>query len=327
MSTSESLDWESLAERIGARHRGRDSLVRGVAVIGDYARSQVWDASLLQILLFRHRNEALIDEGGVSEENGVSVTVDSITSGSLVELESLLHVEPLAGNLADMHSLRMADPTLREVLTSLRDRYYSAEGRQVRAARSLQRARVALDDYQSTGRPIEAIEAVRLGIFPAVSALVSEPVDVLRLPRRTRAASRLLKLPELWPDISQALELDQADASGLAERWKSVDALHSLARSHLDARLPEVGAALVPRLERALIPARRGSDALLSQGDVVGATWCAVSAAAELDGVVEAASPGWRERDDYGRRAEDVYGLPSADRLRRVCVAVQARIG
>ena len=253
MAATEAPEWEALAERISARHRGRDSLVRGVAVIGDYARNQTWEASLLQILLLRHRNDPLIDEGGVIEENGFSVTVDSITSGSLVELEELLHVEPLAGNLADMRTLRMADPTLRDILARFRDRYYSAEGRQSRAGRSLQRARVALDDYESTGRPIEAIEALRSGIFPAVSALVGEPIDYLRMPRRLRAGGRLLKLTSLWPDIDEALTLQETN---LEQRWSAAESLHALAISHLDARMPEVGAALFPRLERALIPAR-----------------------------------------------------------------------
>ena len=324
MSTTERPDWEALAERISARRRGRDPLVRGVAVVGDYARNQVWDGSLLQILLFRHRSEAMIDEGGVVEENGVSVTVDSITSGALVELEELLHVEPLAGNLAGMRSLRMADPTLREILAAFRDRYYSAEGRQLRASRALQRARVALDDYESADRSIEAIEAVRSGIFPAVCALVDEPVDVLRMPRRLRSGGRLLKLTSLWPEISEALELEAGD---LDERWAAVELLHSLAKSHLDARMPEVGAALLPRLERALIPARRVSEALAAVGDIAGAAWASLSAAAELDGVIEAASPGWRGRDDYRRRSEDVYRRPSSAGLRRVCVEVQSRVG
>ena len=323
MAAPERADWEALAERIGARHRGRDSLVRGVAVVGDYARHQVWSGSLLQVLLFRHRSEALIDEGGVVEENGVSVAVDSITSGSLVDLEELLHIEPLAGQLADMHALRMADPTLRDVLAALRDRYYSADGRQSRAARSLRRARVALDDYEATARPIEAIDAVRSGIFPAVSALVGEPVDFLRMPRRLRAGGRLLKLPGLWSQIDEALQIERLGAEA---RWTAVESLHSLARSHLDARMPEVGAALLPRLERALIPARRGSEALVEEGDVAGAGWVAVSAAAELDGVVEAASPGWRERDDYGRRSLELYGRPSVDALRHICVEIQRRI-
>ncbi len=323
MSPPESPDWEALAERIGTRHRGRDSLVRGVAVVGDYARNQVWDASILQILLFRHRSEALIDEGGVVEENDVPVTVDAVTSGSLVELEELLHLEPLAGHLADMHTLRMADPTLRDVLATLRDRYYSAEGRQLRARRALQRARVGLDDYEAGGRPIDAIEAVRSGIFPAASALVGEPIDYLRLPRRLRAAGRLLKLPTLWPDLQEALELERAS---LDKRWAAVESLHALAISHLDARMPEVGAALVPRLERALFPARRGSKALVAQGDASGAVWTAISAAAELDGVVEAASPGWRERDDYRQRSLNVYGESRSQVLRRICVELGSRI-
>lgn len=326
MTSAEASNWEALAERISARHRSRDSLVRGVAVIGDHARNQVWEGSLLQILLFRHRDDPLIDEGGVVEENGVSVTVDSITSGSLVELEELLHVEPLAGNLADMRSLRMADPTLRDILATFRDRYYSAEGRQSRAARSLQRARVALDDYESTGLPIEPIEALRSGIFPAVSAIVGEPVDFLRLPRRMRAGGRLLKLTNLWPEISEALGLAEVAEVNLDGQWSAVESLHALARSHLDARMPEVGAALFPRLERALIPARRAGEALSAAGDHSGAVWTSLSAAAELDGVIEAASPGWRERDDYRRRSADVYGQPSVAPLRRACVEVQSRM-
>ncbi len=323
MADSASAEWQALAERISARHRGRDSLIRGVGVIGDYARSQVWDASLLQILLFRHRDEALIDEGAVTTENGVSVTVDSITSGSLVELEELLHLEPLAGQLADMHTLRMADPTSRDILATFRDRYYSAEGRQLRAARALQRARVSLDDSEAAARPIDALEAVRSGIFPAVSAIVSEPVDVLRMPRRMRAAGRLLKLTDLWPRVQDALQLDEV---GAERRWASVDLLHSLAKSHLDARMPEVGAALLPRLDRARNPARLGSEALLEVGDASGATWTAIAAAAELDAIIEAASPGWRERNDYQQRAVDVYGSPSITELRRVCVEVQSRV-
>ena len=323
MSTAENPNWEALAERISARQRSRDSLVRGVAVVGDYARNQAWEGSLLQILLFRHRSDPLMYEGGVIEENGVLVAVDSITSGSLVELEELLHVEPLAGNLADLRALRMADPTLRDILAAFRDRYHSAEGRRLRAARSLQRARVALDDYESTDRPIEAIEAVRSGIFPAVSAVVGEPIDYLRMPRRLRAGGRLLKLTSLWPGISEALDLAQTD---LEQRWPDVEALRSLAKSHLDARMPEVGVALLPRLDRALIPARRASEALSAAADISGAAWATLSAAAELDGVIEAAAPGWRERDDYARRSEDVYGRPSVAALRRACVEIESRM-
>ncbi len=320
-----SAEWELLAERISARHRSRDSLVRGVGVVGDYARNQAWDGSLLQILLFRHRDEALIDEGGISDENGVSVVIDSITSGTLVELEELLHVEPLAGNLADMHTLRMADPTLRDILAAFRDRYYAAEGRQRRASHAMQRARVALDDYEATDRPVHAIEAVRTGVYQAASALVGEPVDFLRLPRRMRAAGRLLKLLDLWSRVADALLPEQSE-DDVRSRWAAVESLHSLARSHLDARLPEVGAALVPRLERAVTPAKAGRDALQSAGDLSGAAWVAIAAAADIDNVVEAASPGWRERHDYGERARLIYGEPNIDALRSICVELQRRV-
>lgn len=323
MSNSDGAGWELLAERIGARRRGRDSLVRGVVVVGDFARGQAWDASLLQIMLFRHRTEALLDEGAIVEENGFSVTVDSITSGSLVELEELLHLEPMAGHLADMRTLRMADPTLRDVLAAFRDRYYSADGRQLRASHALQRARVALDDCESTHRTFHGVDAVRTGIFQTVSALVGEPVDFLRMPRRLRAAGRLLKLTDLWPRVSDGLHLSERD---LSECWTAVDDLHSLCRAHLDARMPEVGAALVPRLERAVIPARRASDSLSAVGDENGAAWSAITAAADLDAVVEAASPGWRERNDYRQRANAVYGEPDLDQLRSLCVELQRRI-
>lgn len=322
--SSDALDWQALAERISARRRSSDSLIRGVAVVGDYARNQVWDGSLLQILLFRHHDEPHIDEAGASDENGVLVAVDTITSGSLVALEDLLQLEPLAGGLADMRTLRMADPTLREILAAFRDRYYSAEGRQQRASRALQQARVSLDDFAASGRPIDAVNALRLGIVPAVSALSGEPVDLLRAPRRLRAAGRLLKLPQLWPDVEAALNLN---AVGAAELWPAVDELHSLAISHLDARMPEIGPALMPRLERALTPAKRGSQSLTAANDRAGAAWTAIAAAAELDGVIEAASPGWRERDDYQRRAAAVYGTPDAKALRRIAVQVQAKVG
>ncbi|MYJ02469.1 MAG: hypothetical protein F4102_09590 [Chloroflexi bacterium] len=318
-------EWAKLAERVGARHRSRDSLVRGVGVVGDYARNQVWDGSLLQIVLFRHRDQALIEEGGIAEENGVRVVVDSITSGALVELEELLHVEPLAGNLADMHTLRMADPTLRDVLARLRDRYYSAAGRQQRAAHALQRARVALDDYEATQLPVHAVESVRTCLFQAVSAFVGEPLDFLRLPRRMRAGGRLLKMLDLWSQVSEALRLSD-DADVLQERWSAVDGLYSLCRAHLDARMPEVGAALVPRLERGIAPARSGSEALSGAGDLTGAHWTALAAAAEIDGIVEAASPGWRERTDYRERSLAVYGAPDAEALRRVSVDLQRRL-
>lgn len=324
MSSSDSAPWESLAERISARHRGRDSLIRGVGVVGDYARNQVWDASLLQILLFRHRSEAFVDEGAMVEENGISVVVDTITSGSLVELEELLHLEPMAGHLADMKTLRMVDPTLRDLLAAFRDRYYSADGRGLRASHALQGARVALDDAEATGRPFHSVDAVRSGMFQAASAMVGEPVDYLRMPRRLRAAGRLLKLTELWPQVAEALHLSEMDVGTC---WSAVDSLYALCRSHLDARLPEVGAALVPRLERALDPARIASDSFAGTADQTAAVWAAVSAAAEIDSVVEAASPGWRERADYQQRAAAIYGEPSVGDLRGLGVQLQHRVG
>ena len=323
-----SAEWELLAERISARYRGRDSLIRGVAVLGDYARHQEWDGSLLQILLIRHRDEALVDEGGITTENGIAAVVDTITSGVFVELEGLLQVEPLAANLADMRALRMADPALRSLLAAFRDRYYSADGRRQRAAQALQRARVALDDAAASGQPIHAIDAVRTGIFPAVSALVGEPVDFLRMPRRMRAAGRLLKMLELWQTVADALRLSESEGSedALRSTWEAVDRLRALCSAHLEARLPEVGAALTPRLERGAAPARAGSGALLAAGDLSGAAWCAISAAADIDGVIEAASPGWRERRDYQERARAIYGEPQIEALRRVCVDLQRRI-
>lgn len=324
MSADEPVDWQVLAERIGARHRGRDSLIRGVAVVGDYARNQVWAGSVLHIVLFRHHSEALIDEGAVTQERDISVTVDSITSGYFVEIEQRLHIEPLAGQLADLHALRLADPTLREVLSTFRDRYYSAEGRQHRAARALQRARVALDDGDATQRPFFAIDALRNGIMPAASAVVGEPVDLLRLPRRLRAAGRLLRLANLWPGVEDALQLQDTD---LEQRWTSAEALYSLARVHLEARLPEVGAALVPRLERALTPARAASQALSDAGDPAAAAWTAINAAAEIDAIIEAAAPGWRERSDYAQRAASIYADPQRAALRRICVALNNKLG
>ena len=324
MPSADSADWELLAERISARYRGRDSLIRGVGVVGDYARNQVWDASLLQIMLFRHREEALFDDGPIIEENGFSVAVDSITSGSLVELEELLHQEPMAGQLADMRTLRMADPTLRQLLESFRDRSYSAERRQSRASHALQRARVSLDDCEASGRAFHGVDAVRRGILPAASAMVGEPVDALRMPRRLRAAGRLLKLTDLWPRISDALRLTEMDA---ASGWSAVDSLYALCRSHLDARMPEVGAALVPRLERALAPARIASDSLIKADDTAGAAWTSIAAASEIDAIIESVSPGWRERDDYAQRAAFTYGEPNVRELRLLCTELQRKVG
>ena len=312
-------NWETVAERIGARHRNRDDAIRAVAVGGDYARGTVWGASLLQIVLFRHRADVLVDEGAVDD---AGIVVDRITSGTLTEIEELLHQEPLAGMLADLHPLRVADRTLRDVLTTFRDRYYSAEGRSLRAAHALQRARVASHDYQSTELGFHALDMVTQ-MFYAVSAGMGEVVILLRLPRHLRAGGRILRVLELWPRVSAVTNLAGRD---LADTWGQVGSLHSLASSHLDARLPEVGAALVPRLERALAPAQRASGLLAAQGDTEGAVWAALAAGMEIDAIVEAAAPSWRERDDYRIRSQALYGTPDIAALRPLRAELQARL-
>ncbi len=312
-------DWQTVADRIGARHRNRDDAIRAVAVGGDYARGTVWGASVLQVLLFRHRADALIDEGGV-DENGIAV--DRITTGALTELEELLHREPLAGTLADLHPLRVADPTLRTLLAAFRDRYYSAEGRALRAARALQAARVALNDYQETELGVHALDSV-IRMFYAVSAGMGEVGHLLRLPRHLRAGGRIVRVPQLWPRVSAGLVCAGRD---LADAWVAVGSFHSLARSHLDARLPEVGAVLVPRLERTLAPAQRASGLLAAQGNQEAAIWAALAAAVEIDQIIEAAAPGWRERDDYRQRAAAVYGAPDAETLRAIRAELQSQL-
>lgn len=312
-------DWQTVADRIGARHRNRDGAIRAVAVGGDYARGTVWGASILQVVLFRHRADILVDEGGVDD---AGIAVDRITTGTLTEIEELLHQEPLAGVLADLHSLRVADRTLRELLAAFRDRYYSAEGRSLRAGRALQTARVALDDYQSTELGVHALDAI-VQMFYAVSAGIGEMGVLLRLPRHLRAGGRILRVLELWPRVSAVANLAERD---LADSWGELGSLHSLARSHLDARLPEVGAALVPRLERALAPAQRASGLLAAQGDHEAAVWPALAAAAEIDKIIEAAAPGWRERDDYRTRSKAVYGTPDIAGLRSLRTELQSRL-
>ena len=309
-------DWEARAARIGARQRYRDDAVRAVAVVGDYARNRAWAGSLLRVVLFRNVEGVLVDEGAVREEDGVGWAVDRIAMGVLAgdadDSDQLLSHEPLAGDLADARVLRMTDAGLGQVLGEFRDRYYSAEGRDLRARRALQEARVLLGDYGAQGRPIDAVNAVREGIAAAVGARMGEPVDLQRLGRHLRGAGRILRTPQLAAMVSEGLGLAGRDADDV---WSAVDSLHSLAKSHLDARLPEVGAALQPRLERALIVGRRASAALTQTGDPGGVVWAAINAAAEVDGIIEAASPGWRERDDYGIRAAAVYGAPDAERL------------
>ena len=190
--------------------------------------------------------------------------------------------------------------------------------------RSLQRARVSLDDYAATDRAVLAVEALQDGVAHAVGAALGESVDQLRLLRRLRAAGRVLRIDAMHDAVVEAFALGERDVE---ELWEAVSALDMLARSHLDARLPELGPALVPLIERSLEPARRASSVLEERGDRAGAAWAVLSAAAALDGLIERASPGWRERDDYRSRAAAVYGEPDADRLnamrRRVRVAIE----
>ena len=310
-------DWRERAERIGARLRGRDDSIRGVAVAGDYAAGSAWEASLLQIVVFPHAEQPRLDESGISYDDGFPYVVDRITTGLLTELEDILTREPLASTLAGLVPLRIADPTLRDLLPAFRDRYHSAEGREDRIRRALQHAKVSLDDYAAGGSPALAVDALQNGLARAVAAALGEPADHLRLPRRLRAASRILRIDNAAEDAAAAFHLtDRAEDAATPDQpprqtvWTAVDNLEALARSHLDARLPEVGPALLPLIERTLEPGRRAGATLARQGDAPAAHWAALSAAAEMDALVERAAPGWRDRDDYPARATAVYGTP-----------------
>lgn len=305
-------DWRERAERIGARLRGRDDAIRAVAVAGDYPAGSAWQASLLQIVVFPHAEQPRLDEGGISYDDGLPYVVDRVTTGLLTELEDVLAQEPLAGMLAELTPLRIADPTLRDLLPAFRDRYHYAEGRADRIRRALQHAKVSLDDYAAGGPPVLAVEALQNGIARATAAALGEPHDRLRLPRRLRAAARVLRIPDAAEHAAAAFALADRDPTDL---WTAVDNLEVLARAHLDARLPEIGPALLPLIERTLEPGRRASAVLAERGDAPGAAWAALSSAAELDALIERAAPGWRERDDYAARAVAVYAAPDLDHL------------
>lgn len=317
-------DWRERAERIGARLRGREDAIRGVGVGGDYAAGIAWEASLLRVVVFPHAEQARLDQGGIAYDSEVPYVVDRITTGLLTELEALLGQEPLAGMLAGLAPLRLADATLRDLLPAFRDRYHSAEGRAERIRRALQAAKVALDDCGAGGPPVLAVEALQDGLGRAAAAALGDPPDRLRLPRRLRAGGRVLRVEGAGEEVGAALGLAERDAEDV---WKAVDQLEGLARAHLEARAPEVGAALTPLIERALEPGRRASAALAERGDGAGAVWAALSAAAELDGLIERAAPGWRERDDYARRAASVYGEPDVERLQGLRRRFGGRIG
>lgn len=322
-------DWRKRAERIGARLRGSDDAIRAVAVAGDYPAGTAWPASLLHIVVFPHAEQPRLDQGGISDDNGIPYVVDRVTTGLLTELENVLTQEPLAGTLAGLTPLRIADPTLRDLLPAFRDRYHSAAGRQDRIRRALQHAKVSLDDYAAGGPPVLAVEALQNGIARATAAALGEPHDQLRLPRRLRAAARVLRIPDAAEHIAAAFQLAERNPTDL---WTAVDNLETLARAHLDARLPEIGPALLPLIERTLEPARRASAILAGpsntpaaersnpptaaeRGDAPGAAWAALSAAAEMDSLIERAAPGWRDRDDYAPRAAAVYHSPNPDPL------------
>lgn len=323
-------DWRERAERIGARLRGSDDAIRAVAVAGDYPAGTAWSASLLQIVVFPHAEQPRLDQGGISDDHGLPYVVDRVTTGLLTELEHVLTQEPLAGTLAGLTPLRVADPTLRDLLPAFRDRYHSAEGRQDRIRRALQHAKVSLDDYAAGGPPVLAVEALQNGIARATAAALGEPHDQLRLPRRLRAAARVLRIPDAAEHAAAAFALNDRDPTDL---WTAVDNLEILARAHLDARLPEIAPALLPLIERTLEPARRATAALAGpsnpptaaersntptaaeRGDAPGAAWAALSAAAEMDALIERAAPGWRDRDDYTPRAAAVYHSPNPDPL------------
>lgn len=306
-------DWREQAEQIGARLRHRDAAIRGVAAAGDYAAGSAWGASYLQIVVFPHTELARLDEGGISEgQGGLPYAIDRITTGLLTDLGDLLTQEPLAGTLAGLMPLRIADPTLRDLLLAFRDRYHSAEGRAKRTRWALQAARVSLDDFAKVGRPVLIVEAVQDGLSAAVSAALGEPMDRLRLLHRLRAAGRVLRIEAMGGALTDAFALESRDLNTL---WADARALEELARSHLEARMPEVGAAFVPLLERIVVPAQRASGVLASRGDRAGAAWAALSAAAAFDGLIERASPGWRERSDYAARAAALYGEPNPDSI------------
>ncbi len=106
-------------------------------------------------------------------------------------------------------------------------------------------------------------------------------------------------------------------------RADALEAFQSLAGSHLDARLPEAGAALLPRISRIAEPARRAAETLERRGDAGGAAWALAAAGLRLDELIEGAAP-WRERDDYRSCSEAVYGRPEVERLRGLLRSVRS---
>lgn len=308
-----------LARRIAERARGSDDSIRGIAVGGDDAAGRVWQASVLQVVLFRSAEAGPVEWGPLREEDGVAAAVDRIPVGLLAAGEGRPGDGPLDGLLANLELVRITEPGLREALLLIRDRHYSAEGREARFERSVQAARAALDDYAGSGLPFHAVETA-LHCGAAMAARAGEPLDELRLPRRIRGQARVLKQPDLAAAFASAAGLEQVDPEGARG---ALGAFQSLAGSHLDARLPEAGAALLPRMTRIVEPARRAAETLERRGDAGGAAWALAAAGLRLDELIEGAAP-WRERDDYRRRSEAVYGRPEVERLRALLRSVRS---
>ena len=305
-------DPRELARRIGDRERHRDPSVRAVALAGDYAAGRPWEASILQIILFPDLPAAPVQFGPLALEDGIRTAVDRIPVGLISGPDDLPDDPALLDLLASLELLRVTGPGLREILLLLRDRRHSADGRADRSRRSLQAARVALDDFDATGLPVHAFEAAAIHAPSALAARLGEPHDPLRLPRRLRSWSRILKQPDLASAFAAATGIDQRTPD---DSRSALAALHSLAESHLHARLPEAGVALLPRIERICEPALAAADALEARGDQPGAVWAFACAALGLDRLIDAASP-WRERADYRQRASAAFGVPDPADLR-----------
>ena len=304
-------DWRERAERIGDRLRGRDERVRGVAVAGDHPAGRAWEASVLQIVLFRNAGAGPVERGPLTDEDGVWTAVDRVPIGALAEADGPSGREPLAGTLASLDLIRATEPGLREALLLMRDRYHSAEGRAARAERAMRAAVVALDDFRATGLAAHALDALGRHAAAALAARLGEPPDGLRLPRRLRGWGRVAKAPEIAGAFAGAFELERRGPDQIRPGFA---ALRSLAASHLEARLPEAGAALLPLIERSALPAERAASALEARGDPAGAAWALLFGALEFDDLIERAA-GWRERGDYRARAAEVYGSPDEARV------------
>ena len=315
-------DWRERAGRIGDRLRHRDELARGIAAAGDHPAGRAWEASVLQVVLFRNVDAGPVEWGPLAEEDGIWTAVDRVPIGLLTGTEGLPEREPLAGMLASLDLIRMTDPGLREVLLLMRDRYHSAEGRAARAERSLRAAAVALDDFRATGLAVHALEALGRHAATALAARMGEPFDGLRLPRRLRGWGRVAGAPSLAGAFSEAFGLERRELDGLGSAFAS---LRALAAAHLDARLPEASAALLPRIERSALPAERAASVLQERGDSAGAAWALLFGAIEFDELIERAAR-WRERGDYRTRAAAIYGSPDEARTKAVLREFRAAV-